>query len=117
MKLGVDFPGTIVKYLACYRSGSCDAACEICETYEGAKNAIEGMKRRRSLKNRDGVSFWIMKQTMTAERVWPEEDEFDEFDDEFYAKYENKELAAEHEKEMKKRRGRLKRCRDESVQD
>lgn len=116
MKLGVDFPGKIVKYLACYRSGGCDAACEICETYEGAKHAIEGMKRRKSLKNRDDVSFWIMKQTMTAERVWPEDNYPDEFDDEFYAKYEDKEAAAEHEKEQQKRR-MWGRKRNESIQD
>lgn len=74
MKLGVDFPGTIVKYLACYKQGSgCDGACEIYETLDGAKRAIEGMKHRRSIKKHlDQASFWIMKQTMTAEKVWEE---------------------------------------------
>ena len=119
MKLGIDYPGTVVKYLACYKNGTgCDGNCEIYETLEGAKNAIEGMKRSKSIKyHGDQVSFWIMKQTLKTEKVWPEENLFDEFDDEFYDKYENKELVAEQEKEMKKRRGRLKRGRNESIQD
>ena len=80
MKLGIDYPGTVVKYLACYKNGTgCDGNCEIYETLEGAKRAIEGMKqRRKSIKyHGDQVSFWIMKQTLTAEKVWQEGNEVD----------------------------------------
>lgn len=80
MKPGIDYPGTVVKYLACYKNGTgCDGNCEIYETLEGAKRAIEGMKKRRkSIKyHGDQVSFWIMKQTLTAEKVWPEGNEDD----------------------------------------
>lgn len=118
MQLGIDFDGTVIRYYACYKYGQCSTmCCDACETLEGAKQTIDGLKRRKTIKGRDDVKFWIMKQTLKAEKVWPEPNGFDEFDDEFYDKYEDKELVAEQEKEMKKRRGRLKRCRNESIQD
>lgn len=93
-----------VDYWACKRCGDC--------------LSIPGMGR--FVVSRDCEIRWIyiseIEHMLDVDGVM-HQNEFDEFDDEFYAKYENKELAAEHEKEMKKRRGRLKRCRDESVQD
>lgn len=71
MRLGIDFDGTIVRYYACYKHGQCGAmCCEGSETLEGAKQTINGLKRRKTIKGRDDVKFWIMKQTLKAERVW-----------------------------------------------
>lgn len=77
MQLGIDFDGTVIRYYACYKHGQCGAmCCEACETLEGAKQSINGLKRRKSIKcHIDRFSFWIMKQTLKAERVWEENNE------------------------------------------
>ena len=76
MRMGIDFDGTIIRYYACYKHGSGDGSCcAVCETLEGAKQSINGLKRRKTIKGRDDVKFWIMKQTLKAERVWEENNE------------------------------------------
>lgn len=76
MQLGVDFDGTIIRYYAYYKHGQCGAVCcAVCETLEGAKQSINGLKRRKTIKGRDDVKFWIMKQTLKAERMWEENNE------------------------------------------
>lgn len=77
MQLGIDFDGTVTRYYACYKCDGGDGrCCEVCETLEGAKRSINGLKRRKSIKYHiDRFSFWIMKQTLKAEKLWPEENE------------------------------------------
>lgn len=78
MQLGIDFDGTIIRYYAYYKHGQCGASCcAVCETLEGAKQSINGLKRRKTIKGRNDVKFWIMKQTLKAERVWEEVNEVD----------------------------------------
>jgi hypothetical protein len=73
MQLGIDFDGTVIRYYACYKQGQCaTSCCSVCETLEGAMQSINGLKRRKTIKGRNDVKFWIMKQTMTAEKVWEE---------------------------------------------
>jgi hypothetical protein len=49
MQLGIDFDGTVTRYYACYKCDGGDGrCCEVCETFEGAKQSINGLKRRKS---------------------------------------------------------------------
>ena len=75
MKLGIDFDGTEISYLVCYKHGSGDGLFRsgLLVTLEQAKSELNSMIKKDKERNKTQMKYWIMKYTKHYERVFEKE--------------------------------------------
>lgn len=66
MQLGIDFDGTIVEYLVCYRHGAGDG--RVLQRFDTQEEAEELISYKRKLAKPERT-FWIMRITHKYERI------------------------------------------------